>query len=375
MRAAIDGLRTRAKRQAVLECIGPSLLVYNEPRLLARFNESRLLGRTLNHIVSPLRLDHVRLFTRRLGFRAPILWIFDPMMAQAVGTFGEKLVVYYVLDNYVEFVDPAASALREAVARRDTHLLKRADLVVTVSERLQKRGLSFNPHTYLVPNGVNYEFFEASLLEGQIPPDMRNVKRPIVGYVGAIQPIVDFSLLRRMSEERPSWSLVLVGPMDLGTCERREFDALVSRPNVHYFGCKPVEDIPAFINSCDVCIMPYHPGRSTVPDSDSIKLYEYFACGRPVVSVDVPSARRFEPLLRIANDAAAFIRCVEESLTEDPDLSERRKFVASEHSWQRRAALLSDLIRSRLGLSSTSSVAGAGSARPVQESDAAQRAT
>jgi len=346
VREVVNGLRTRTMHQPVLERVNASLLVYHEPRVLVRANGSRPLGRAFNRVVSPLRLAHVRWLARRLGFHAPILWIFDPMFAHAVGTFRERLVIYHVLDDYVEFVDPAAAALRSAVARNDGRLLRQADLVVAVSDRLLEHCLQRNPHSYLVPNGVNYEVFQNVMARGEIPPDVRPIPHPIIGFVGAIQSHIDWSLLWRLSARHPEWSLVFVGSEELGA-DRPKLEALLAQPNVHYLGRKPVEEVPAYIGCCDVCVMPYHVTKLTAA-GDRTKLYEYLACGRPVVSTDVPSVRRFLPLVRIAGDADEFVQCVEQSLAEEPHLREARMAVAREHTWQRRVETLREIIRPRL---------------------------
>jgi glycosyltransferase involved in cell wall biosynthesis len=352
LREAIARLQRRKSRAPVLERVGVSLFVYHEPWLLARANQGRRFGRVFNSVAGPVRMAHARWLARRLGFDAPILWIFDAMAANAVGTFQEKLLVYYVLDNYVEFINPKETDLRSLMARNDEHLTRQADIVIAVSKRLQERCLRYNPSSFVVPNGVSYHAFQARLARGETPADMRQLPRPIVGYVGTLQSDIDFSLLQRISLEHPEWSLVFIGPYELGA-ERSMFDALLARHNVHYLGSKPVEDVPAYIGNCDVCLMPTIVDKSTVPDSDSIKLYEYLACGRPIVSTDTPSVRRFLPLVRIAKDAGGFIQCIEESLAEAPRFSELRKTAASEHSWERRVALLNCLIASQLSQQTT----------------------
>ncbi|HKX19306.1 MAG TPA: glycosyltransferase [bacterium] len=344
LREGVTGLVRRAQRRPLLECVTPTLFVYHEPRLLGRANNRRPIARHLNGITARLRLSQARWLARCCGFAAPILWVFDPMMSRAVGTFGERLVVYHVLDNYAEFIDPRATALRAAMSKNEGWMLKRADVVVAVSDSLRQRCLEHNPNSFLVPNGVNTEMFRARAMARVVPADMRHLARPIIGYVGAIQPIVDYSLLHRISMERPEWSLVLAGPRDLDGAAQAAFDTLCSRPNVHYLGCKQVGEVPVYISACDVCLMPYHPRKSTVPDSDSIKLYEYLACGRPVVSVDVSSAARFSPLVRIARDEEEFVKGVEESLAEGSRFVEARELVASEHSWQQRVATLSQIL-------------------------------
>lgn len=345
LREAATDLLSRKNRPPILEQVGPKLLVYREPRLFAAANTRRAGARQLNEAMSWLRLAHARWLARRCGFRAPILWIYDPMMAPAAGAFGEKLVVYHVLDNYVEFFDSSAPAMRAAMARSESRMLRRADIVFAVSEALHKRCLRVNPNSFLVPNGVDYDLFLRP--SAGTPSDMAGIPSPVIGHIGAIQGDLDFSLLQQMSSERPAWSLVFVGPDGLGV-ERRAFEALLSRPNVYYLGCKQAGEVPAYLRCCDVCIMPYQAKSATVPDSDSVKLYEYLASGRPVVSVDVPAVRRFLPLVRIAHDPAGFIRHVEDSLTEDTRWSEFRREAAREHSWERRVERMSELVVSRL---------------------------
>jgi glycosyltransferase involved in cell wall biosynthesis len=268
------------------------------------------------------------------------------MVARFVGTFREKLVIFHVLDNYVDFFEPNAIALRKAMAENEVALMKRTDLIFAVSQALSERCLEYNPRTFIAPNGVDYELFQAAMANGKIPPDMRSIPKPIIGYVGAIQSYMDFPLLQQVSENHPEWSLVLVGPEELGSA-RPKLDRLLTKPNVYYLGCKSFREVPNYIKCCDVCIMPHQVNELTV-SADMIKVYEYLACGRPVVSMDIPCVRRFSPLVEIAEDAAEFGRCVEKCLSEGPDMVRRRIAAAREHSWQRRVEGMSQVIRQQL---------------------------
>jgi glycosyltransferase involved in cell wall biosynthesis len=352
LRTAINAIRARQPRGPILERVGPALYLYRPPRLLATSPWSEAFSRT----TAQLRLAHVRWLARRHGFDAPILWVFNPLLAGAVGTFGEKLVVYHVVDNYEEYVPQSAVALRESIRRNEEAMLKRADVVFTVSASLHARCSRFNPHSFMVPNGVDYDRFQATIANSEIPADMREIPRPIIGYVGVIQPDLDFSLLEALAAERPQWSMVFVGPDDLGS-HRRPFEALIARPNVHYLGGKAVGDVPRYINACDVCLLPDDASSSSVRDCDNIKIYEYLACGRPVVATDIPSVRRFEPVVRIGRTHAEFVDGVRESLAEDPHREVERKALAREHTWRRRVDMLNQVIQSRLSARVATSVA------------------
>jgi len=344
LRDGIGALWKRTTGYPILHRVTDTLMVYHEPPLWATARDGRTWSRSFNRATELLRLAHVRWLASREGMRAPILWVSDPMMAHAVGTFRERLVVYYVLDNNVELVVPEATSARATIAANEARLLATANLVFTVSERLRERCVRVNPHSFVVPNGVDYDRFQKAVAEGSVPPDMRPIPRPIIGYVGVIQPDLDFTLLERLAAERPAWSLVFVGPEELGG-ERRRFETLIAHPNVHYLGSKPVKDVPLYINSCDVCVMPDLVTHSSVQDCDSLKLYEYLACGRPVVSTDLPSVRRFSGVVRIAQNVDEFLLHVRASLEEDSSRAELRKRVASQHSWQQRVAALSEAIR------------------------------
>jgi glycosyltransferase involved in cell wall biosynthesis len=348
LREGLAGILRGAKRRPVLEQISPSLYVYHEPRLLGRANPSRPLGRLFNWATGRLRLGQVRRFARRLGMSSPLLWVFDPMMTPAVGTFGEKLVVAHVLDNYVELIVPEDTSLRAEMARNEETLLGSAQVVFAVSPRLHAKCLQANPNSFLVPNGVDYERFQAALANSSVPPDIARLPRPIIGYVGAIQPLtIDFVLLDTLASDHPEWSLVLVGQEELGR-DRFKLQALLQRTNVHYLGRKPVQDVPAYMHACDVCVIVDEVDEALVTDCDKIKLYEYLACGRPIVSTDIPFIRGFRPLVEIASGPADFARCVERCLREDPHRPQIRQTAARDHSWRRRVETMSEAIGRRL---------------------------
>jgi teichuronic acid biosynthesis glycosyltransferase TuaH len=119
------------------------------------------------------------------------------------------------------------------------------------------------------------------------------------------------------------------------------------RSNVHYLGPKPVEQVPLYVNACDVGLIPYKQD-GFAPFSDSLKLYEYLACGRPVVSSEMPSSRRFAPLVRVAEGVDGFATAIEACLAEDPGNRMERMVVAERHSWEHRVALMREIVGAAL---------------------------
>ncbi len=322
------------------------LYVLQDPRLLPRWRRGHLVAVTVNAVTGPLRLTAVRRVAARLGFRSPILWIYDPLAAPAVGTFSERLVVYFVIDQYAEYYAHTEARWRATMIAHHRSMLARADVVFAVSESLQRQCCEVNQNSYLIPNAVDFETFQARC--GVEPADAADIPRPVIGYVGVIHSIVDLPLLELVARARPSWSLMLVGPAeDLLEDDRRRFQRLVALPNVHYLGFKQPEEVPGYVGRCDVTLLPYRIGPLT-QHIDSLKLYEYLACGKPVVSTDLPAARRFDGLVSIAYDPAGFLQAIENALSEHPGQAQTRIQAARGHSWTNRVEAMGAILASRL---------------------------
>ena len=98
----------------------------------------------------------------------------------------------------------------------------------------------------------------------------------------------------------------------------------------------------------DVCLLPYERNQWTA-NIDSLKLYEYLACGRPVVGADIPATRSFAGLVRIADGPEAFAAAIAAALAEDsPDLAAERQAVAAANTWDMRVEQISGLLTAGL---------------------------
>jgi glycosyltransferase involved in cell wall biosynthesis len=273
----------------------------------------------------------VRRAMRRLGFRSPLNWTFNPAAGLVAGGLGEDMIIYYCVDEYTAFAGVDSGPLAAIEGR----LLRRADLVVVSAERLYRSKAPANPNTVLVRHGVDYDHFRGALDPAtRVPDEVARMPRPVLGYFGLLaDDWVDVGLLAHVARSLPEASLALVGKstMDLSPLE--------SLPNVHILGRRPYEALPAYCKGFDVALIPFPISEVTL-NANPLKAREYLAAGLPVVSTAIPEVEHLGRCL-IGRDRDDFVRQVRRALA-SPGPDESRSRSVSGESW---AARLEELGR------------------------------
>jgi glycosyltransferase involved in cell wall biosynthesis len=227
-------------------------------------------------------------------------------------------------------------------------LLRRAGLVIATSPALLAARSRINPQTHLVRNAVDFDGFQVALRERPELPAFAEIAHPRIGYAGALNEKIDFALLEELARLRPDWQLILVGSLDL-VRDPRAAEGLKALPSVRWLGRVPVTDVPSAIGGMDVCLLPYKLNPWTA-NIDSLKQYEYLACGKPVVATSVPAARDFPGLVRIAESSPrAFAQAIELELGCDSrELDLARRNAVRGHTWDARVAQIEALLAERI---------------------------
>lgn len=166
--------------------------------------------------------------------------------------------------------------------------------------------------------------------------------RIVVGYAGQrSDQIIDVELVRRISESG-KWQMRYAG--NLGARMRRRL------PDVRFEGFIPPERMADFIDSCDVCIIPF--ARNEVADRvEPLKLYEYCARGKPVVATATPSLAPFAETIYLAESREAFLDLLDRAAREDsPQRAMERTAFAHRNLWGERVRQLASLFKESGGL-------------------------
>lgn len=279
-------------------------------------------------------IEGVRAHMVGQGFQQPIVFTSLPNAAEVMDAFGEKLLVYLCEDEYAEWPGVYKGYARAMEER----LLARADLTFVTSRPLVLQKTRPGREAIHLPQGVDFEHFAAGGHRPQIPEELRALPRPIIGFAGLLNFRMDTAILAAVAHAYPEASIVIIGPL------RTKLDAVQRHPNVIWLGQRPYRQLPDYVASFDVGLIPYRLTPAT-RYINPIKLLEYFAAGIPVVSTALPDVAAYGDVVGCARDTADFVQLVGRALRDtSPAARARRVALARENSWAARAEKLSAYI-------------------------------
>jgi glycosyltransferase involved in cell wall biosynthesis len=286
-------------------------------------------------------LATVRCLAWREGITRPIAWFTVPHPAPVVGRLDEILSVYYCIDDYSALPDVNP----EAVRALDQELTRNASLVFVASETLLDDKRLLNPNTRVSPHGVDLEHFGQALRPDlPVPEETAHLRRPVVGFFGLIEQWIDLELIDYLAAQRPDWNFVMIGRVAVPE------ERVPRRPNIHFLGKRPYESLPAYGKQFDAAIIPSRLNQFTL-HANPLKLREYLALGKPIVSVSTPQIDKFSDVVAIARTREEFLAKLDDVLTKPPsmvDVERRLKRVAS-MSWRSRVGEVLDVVEEALG--------------------------
>ncbi|MBA2354421.1 MAG: glycosyltransferase family 1 protein [Acidobacteria bacterium] len=280
-------------------------------------------------------------FWRERKFVSPLLWYYTPMALPFTRTLAAGVVVYDCMDELSAFKG-ASPALRGL--ERD--LLDRAQLVFTGGVSLYEAKKHQHPSVHACPSSVDKAHFAKARQPLPAPADQAPIPGPRVGFFGVIDERLDIGLMASLAGLRPDYHFVMLGPV-----VKVDPDTLPQAPNLHYLGMKTYAELPSYLSSWDVAILPFARNEATRFISPT-KTPEYLAAGCPVVSTsiaDVVNPYGRQRLARIADDAESFAEAIDASLADGPErLARADAFLAGiswDRTWQGMQSLIHDVAR------------------------------
>jgi glycosyltransferase involved in cell wall biosynthesis len=254
----------------------------------------------------------------------------------AFGQYPSRGVVYDCMDELSQF----RFAPPELIAN-EQRLLDDADIVFTGGYELFEKKRRQHDNAHCFGCGVEYEHFaQAQDLDGPIPDDIKNIKKPIIGWFGVIDERVDYDLIKQAAEMRPDYSFVLVGPV-----VKVDPASLPMAPNIHWLGGRDYKVLPDYCRAFDICMMCFAINEAT-EFINPTKALEYLATGKPVISTPVKDVvKQYSDLVEIVSTPTEFVDAIDRLIKHpNRDRIQRGIEKASASSWESTVAQMRDLI-------------------------------
>jgi len=301
------------------------------------------------HVLGPERLTRTlrrravalrRQLDRQVDWQQAVALVVSPVWTPWLAELPFRNVVYDCIDELaVQVPRPELSALYRAW--EDELIARAAGAVVTASGlgaglRARRPDLPLA----LIRNGVDVERFARLAAQTPRPADVPARGRPVIGFVGALYEWIDWELMRATAVALPDRDFVLVGPVD----GRGDVARVADLPNVRLLGPRPYDRVPAYVQAFDVCWVPFKQdaiGQAANP----VKIYEYLALGKPVVTTPVADTESFGDLVYVAHDAAEMIAHLRAAQTSAAARAAARIAFAQQNSWDVRAREYLDFLR------------------------------
>ena len=271
----------------------------------------------------------IRHAARRAGITKPLLWMHCPAGAGLVAELKPVATVMQRTDRFEAFPegDPALLSQQVAIIR------KSAELAIYCAPHLMAEEQDEVSRQLLVTHGVDVEtFVSAGSSSAPAPTDVAIIPGPRVGFIGGIDAhTFDPDLFISVAKRLPGVNFVMIGSCSLpqGWCDL---------PNVHFLGRKPYDVVARYMAAMDVLIMPWNRSE-WIKACNPIKLKEYLAVGRPVVTTDFPALDGWRDFVRTADDAGTFAAEIHTALAMAFDPEPARNRVSVE-TWDAKAQII-----------------------------------
>lgn len=224
-----------------------------------------------------------------LKMRDCILLLQNPMAVGVVGKVNYKCFAFDAIDNWI--YHPQMKSNHDAVVQNYQMIEKKADVIFTVSKALTET-FKDNKNVHWVSNGVDINFFSRAIKEHHGEGEIK------IGYIGKIQDRVDFDLIEKCLQRYPKFQFTFIGPVYSQNRVIKKLDK--NYENITFLGDVHYSRLPEKMKELDVTIIPHRVNEFT-ESMNPLKLYEYLAAGKPVVTTGVAGTEGISEFIFIGN--------------------------------------------------------------------------
>ena len=305
------------------------LSLFHEPRSKVRIFTPFLLTPTLLHlnwINSAILSLQLFWICGSLNSYKTILWSVYCSHYNFIKRYPESFKIYWPGDLFD--------------IQKERDIIKTYDLVMPLSEdSIGEMNEFYSGKTFLSTTGCDWELFNSELTKNKAKEHSTKTKQKTIGYVGNISTFrLDFELISELLCKCKDFDFVFAGPIETDPETETWIKKIKAFSNSKFIGEIPYQNVPNFIRSFDVGIIPYQLNTFNLGTNPN-KFFEYSAMGVPCISTDIPSLRKFLPQISIGHTSNEWANLIEKAFeTSGADRKELRvlaKFYSPKESLER----------------------------------------
>ncbi len=260
-----------------------------------------------------------------------------PITADLVGELPIAKWVYYCVDDFSEWPGLDGTTLK----RMDEQMLRGADKIVAVSDRLQEIAREAGRDSELLTHGVDTEHWQS----GTRTDVFADLDGPVALFWGVVDQRMHVETVKQLVSQMDGGHVMFYGP------QQDPHPDLLAMNRCHFPGSVAFDELPSLAASADVLIMPY-ADLPVTRAMQPLKLKEYLATGRPVVVNRLPAVNALANQMDVADSPDQFAGMVLERIksgTPASQVTARESLIAE--SWAAKAEQLESWILEGLDVS------------------------
>jgi glycosyltransferase involved in cell wall biosynthesis len=213
--------------------------------------------------------------------------------------------------------------------------LLNAKKVTGISKTLQASYAIPGSKFELVNNGVNTRQFRP--LKTNLKSELDLEDFFVLGYVGVLREWVDFKPVYEALKYFEDVRLLIVGEEGLLKENIKLAEAYGVAEKVLFTGTVPYASVPEYISAMDCCLIPFNQSKVS-QNSVPLKLFEYMACEKPVLSTRLPGVKEVAGgRVLYADTAEEYKEQIANVMSSDSGserLKSNRRFVVDNYDWK-----------------------------------------
>jgi len=306
-------------------------------------NKLTVISSVANYFSKKLFWSELKKIIKDLDLDDYIVWSYNPIITEYFKELDAKAYIFDAVDDWS--IHPSYQIIKNRLQNNYALIAEKSDIVFTVAKEL---GRKFGEQkTFWVPNGIDLAHYtkKYNLMDRRIA----DIPKPIIGYIGIILGRLDADIVTYLAKHNPNKSIVLAGSYKgkLKHWDKKLIEELQSYSNIHLLGYIPYSKAPMYIDQFDVAIIP-HKADTYVASTNPMKMYEYLACGRPVVATPAPGIDMFTDI-QVASTPDEFNEAVLKELGNNTEDKEKARVeLVRDHTWTIRVNKMLDIIKTNV---------------------------